>query len=90
MVLGPTSHRPQRLSTGASCRWVKPVRSALDALAAQRTTPDTVPADALAALQSAATDYDFDRLAQYARSLLEFQPSGTEAHHDRQPETSPP
>ena len=51
---------------------LKPVRQALAALAAlaeRADALDAVPADALVALQSAAADYDFDRLIQQTRAL---------------------
>ncbi|MEX8492409.1 ATP-binding protein, partial [Sphaerotilus sp.] len=65
---------------------LKPVRHALAQLAERTGTTDTPPADALATLLAAASDYDFDRLSQYARALL----AGPEALHPLQPETTPP
>ncbi|MDZ7857347.1 ATP-binding protein [Sphaerotilus sp.] len=77
------------LAEAADLGALKPVRHALAQLAAQAESPDptdTLPADAIANLQAAASDYDFDRLSQYARALL----AGREALHPLQPETLPP
>ena len=48
---------------------LKRVRQTLTGLAERADTPDALPADALAALQAAAADYDFDRLVQHSRAL---------------------
>ena len=65
---------------------LKPVRQVLTQLAERASTTDTLTADALATLQAAAGDYDFDRLSQHARTLL----AGPEALPSFQPETTPP
>ena len=62
------------------------LRQVLTQLAERASTTDTLTADALATLQAAAGDYDFDRLSQHARTLL----AGPEALPSFQPETTPP
>jgi CheY-like chemotaxis protein len=57
------------LSEAADQGALKQVRQALAGLAERADTPDSLPADTLAALQSAAADYDFDRLIQQSRAL---------------------
>ena len=48
---------------------LKQVRQSLAGLAARADTADALPTDALATLQAAAADYDFDRLIQQTRAL---------------------
>ena len=57
------------LSEAADQGALKQVRQALTELANRADTPDALPADVLAALQTAAADYDFDRLIQQTRAL---------------------
>jgi signal transduction histidine kinase/CheY-like chemotaxis protein len=57
------------LSDAADQGALKQVRQALAGLAERADTSDALPADALAALQAAAADYDFDRLIQQSRAL---------------------
>jgi signal transduction histidine kinase/CheY-like chemotaxis protein len=57
------------LSEAADQGALKQVRQALAGLAERADTPDSLPADTLAALQAAAADYDFDRLIQQSRAL---------------------
>jgi signal transduction histidine kinase/CheY-like chemotaxis protein len=90
--IGPVSHALlTALADAAEQGALRPVRHALAQLAERRSTADTPAADALAALQTAASDYDFDRLAHQARALLADAEANadTALAHPPLPETLP-